>query len=75
MEAMKTKREGIQNRKAELEQKLKDLSQRLISMNICQVACAFNLMEDVKKRILLQLFGGTNKSVVRGSGWWTSISR
>jgi len=63
-------REGIQSRKAELEQKLKDLSQRpdIYEYLARSLAPSIWEMEDVKKGILLQLFGGTNKSVARGGG-------
>ena len=63
-------REGIQSRKAELEQKLKDLSQRpdIYECLARSLAPSIWEMEDVKKGILLQLFGGTNKSVARGGG-------
>ena len=67
---MKTKREGIQSRKAELEQKLRDLSQRPDSYEYLARSLAPSIweMEDVKMGILLQLFGGANKSVARGGG-------
>ena len=63
-------REGIQTRKAELEQKLRDLSQRpdIYEYLARSLAPSIWEMEDVKKGILLQLFGGTNKSVARGGG-------
>jgi DNA replication licensing factor MCM4 len=63
-------REGRQNRKAELEEKLKDLSQRpdLYEYLARSLAPSIWEMEDVKKGILLQLFGGTNKSVAKGGG-------
>ena len=63
-------REGIQSRKAELEQKLRDLSQRpdIYEYLARSLAPSIWEMEDVKKGILLQLFGGTNKSVARGGG-------
>ena len=64
-------REGIQSRKAELEQKLRDLSQRPDIYEYtwpASLAPSIWEMEDVKKGILLQLFGGTNKSVARGGG-------
>ena len=61
-------REGIQSRKAELEQKLRDLSQRPDIYEYLARSLKHSIweMEDVKKGILLQLFGGTNKSVARG---------
>ncbi|KAF8809621.1 MCM-domain-containing protein [Phlegmacium glaucopus] len=57
-------REGIQSRKAELEQKLKDLSQRPDIYEYLAKSLAPSIweMDDVKKGILLQLFGGTNKN-------------
>lgn len=63
-------KEGIQSRKAELEQKIKDLSQRADIYEYLAKSLAPSIweMEDVKKGILLQLFGGTNKSVTRGGG-------
>ena len=62
--------EGRQNRKAELEEKLKGLSQRpdLYEYLARSLAPSIWEMEDVKKGILLQLFGGTNKSVAKGGG-------
>jgi len=62
--------EGRQNRKAELEEKLKDLSLRpdLYEYLARSLAPSIWEMEDVKKGILLQLFGGTNKSVAKGGG-------
>ena len=63
-------REGIQSRKAELEQKLRDLSQRpdIYEYLARSLAPSIWEMEDVKKGILLRLFGGSNKSVARGGG-------
>ncbi|KAF9559788.1 MCM-domain-containing protein [Agrocybe pediades] len=63
-------REGRQSRKAELEQKLKEVSQRpdVYSYLARSLAPSIWEMEDVKKGILLQLFGGTNKSVAKGGG-------
>lgn len=62
--------EGRQSRKAELEDKLKTLSQRpdLYDYLASSLAPSIWEMEDVKKGILLQLFGGTNKSVAKGGG-------
>ncbi|KAF8902618.1 cell division control protein 54 [Gymnopilus junonius] len=62
--------DGRQTRKAELEQKLKDLSQRPDIYDYLARSLAPSIweMDDVKKGILLQLFGGTNKSVARGGG-------
>ena len=63
-------REGGQSRKAELEEKLKTLSQRpdIYEYLARSLAPSIWEMEDVKKGILLQLFGGTNKSVAKGGG-------
>ncbi|KAF8955053.1 MCM2/3/5 family-domain-containing protein [Flammula alnicola] len=63
-------REGRQSRKAELEQKLKEISQRPDVYEYLARSLAPSIweMEDVKKGILLQLFGGTNKSVAKGGG-------
>jgi DNA replication licensing factor MCM4 len=57
-------------RKAEMEQKVKELGQHpdiyaLLSRSLAPSVWA---MDDVKKGILLQLFGGTNKSIARGGG-------
>ncbi|KAI0299383.1 MCM-domain-containing protein [Multifurca ochricompacta] len=62
--------EGQVVRKAEMEQKVKELSQlpdvyALLSRSLAPSVWA---MDDVKKGILLQLFGGTNKSITRGGG-------
>lgn len=63
-------REGRLSRKAELEEKLKTLSQRPDVYELLSRSLAPSIweMDDVKKGILLQLFGGTNKSVERGGG-------
>ncbi len=63
-------REGRQSHKAELEEKLKELSQRPDIYDYLALSLAPSIweMEDVKKGILLQLFGGTNKSVAKGGG-------
>ena len=57
-------------RKAELEAKLVELSRRhdLYELLARSLAPSIWEMEDVKKGILLQLFGGTNKSIARGGG-------
>ncbi|KAF9045310.1 MCM2/3/5 family-domain-containing protein [Panaeolus papilionaceus] len=62
--------EGRQTRQAELEAKLKELSQRpdIYEYLARSLAPSIWEMDDVKKGILLQLFGGTNKSVARGGG-------
>ena len=63
-------REVIQSRKAKLEQKLRGLSQRpeIYEYLARSLAPSIWEMEDVKKGILLRLFGGSNKSVARGGG-------
>ncbi|KAI0031512.1 MCM2/3/5 family-domain-containing protein [Vararia minispora EC-137] len=63
-------RDGNVTRREEMEAKLKDLSQRddiyeLLSRSLAPSVWS---MDDVKKGILLQLFGGTNKSIARGGG-------
>ncbi|EDR10345.1 uncharacterized protein LACBIDRAFT_248146 [Laccaria bicolor S238N-H82] len=62
--------EGRQSRKAELEEKLKELSRRpdIYELLARSLAPSIWEMDDVKKGILLQLFGGTNKSISRGGG-------
>ncbi|KIL66697.1 hypothetical protein M378DRAFT_10046, partial [Amanita muscaria Koide BX008] len=62
--------QGRQTKKAELEAKLKELSQRPDIYDLLARSLAPSIweMEDVKKGILLQLFGGTNKSISRGGG-------
>ena len=57
-------------RKAELEAKLIALSTRPDLYELLSRSLAPSIwgMDDVKKGILLQLFGGTNKSVARGGG-------
>ena len=54
----------------EMETKLHDLSRHPDVYNILSRSMAPSIyeMEDVKKGILLQLFGGTNKSIARGGG-------
>jgi DNA replication licensing factor MCM4 len=62
---------GIRRPKsAVLEQKLKELSQRpdLYDYLARSLAPSIWEMDDVKKGILLQLFGGTNKTVEKGGG-------
>lgn len=63
-------REQRLSRRAQMEARLRDLSQRpdvyeLLSRSLAPSIWA---LEDVKKGILLQLFGGTNKSIARGGG-------
>jgi DNA replication licensing factor MCM4 len=62
--------EGRQSRKAEMEEKLKNLSRRpdIYELLARSLAPSIWEMDDVKKGILLQLFGGTNKSIARGGG-------
>ncbi|KAJ7774278.1 cell division control protein 54 [Mycena maculata] len=62
--------DGQKVRNAELEDKLRNLSQREDIYELLARSLAPSLweMEDVKKGILLQLFGGTNKSIQRGGG-------
>lgn len=62
--------EGKKTRKAEMETKLQELSTRpdLYELLSRSLAPSIWEMDDVKKGILLQLFGGTNKSVARGGG-------
>ncbi|KAF5348780.1 hypothetical protein D9756_009748 [Leucocoprinus leucothites] len=56
--------------RAELEARLRELSQREDIYDLLSRSLAPSIweMDDVKKGILLQLFGGTNKSVSRGGG-------
>ena len=63
-------REKRLTRRAELEHKLRELSQRpdVYDLLARSLAPSIWAMEDVKKGILLQLFGGTNKSIARGGG-------
>ena len=58
------------SRKAEMEAKLQELSTRpdLYELLSRSLAPSIWQMDDVKKGILLQLFGGTNKSIARGGG-------
>jgi DNA replication licensing factor MCM4 len=55
---------------AEMEQKLIELSTRHDIYDLLARSMAPSIweMEDVKKGILLQLFGGTNKNIARGGG-------
>ncbi|ETW77342.1 hypothetical protein HETIRDRAFT_156569 [Heterobasidion irregulare TC 32-1] len=63
-------REGRITLKAEMKEKLKELSERPDIYEILSRSLAPSVwsMDDVKKGILLQLFGGTNKSIARGGG-------
>ncbi|KAF8065134.1 MCM2/3/5 family-domain-containing protein [Lyophyllum atratum] len=62
--------EGRQTRKAEMEATLIELSRRpgIYELLARSLAPSIWEMDDVKKGILLQLFGGTNKSIARGGG-------
>ncbi|KAG6873037.1 hypothetical protein C0995_003793 [Termitomyces sp. Mi166 len=62
--------EGRQTRKAEIEAKLLELSRQPDIYELLAQSLAPSIweMDDVKKGILLQLFGGTNKSIARGGG-------
>ncbi|KAI9464040.1 MCM-domain-containing protein [Lactarius psammicola] len=62
--------EGQIVRKAEMEQKVKELSEKPDIYEILARSLAPSVwsMDDVKKGILLQLFGGTNKNITRGGG-------
>ncbi|KAJ7937296.1 cell division control protein 54 [Mycena leptocephala] len=62
--------DGQQTRNAELEDKLRQLSERpdIYELLARSIGPSIWEMEDVKKGILLQLFGGTNKSIQRGGG-------
>ena len=53
-----------------MEAKLRELSQRpdIYELLARSLAPSIWAMEDVKKGILLQLFGGKNKSIARGGG-------
>jgi DNA replication licensing factor MCM4 len=55
---------------AEMEAKLKELSRNPEVYDILSRSMAPSIyeMDDVKKGILLQLFGGTNKSIAKGGG-------
>ncbi|KAG8835838.1 hypothetical protein FRC17_000802 [Serendipita sp. 399] len=61
---------GIRGKSEEMERKIMDLSKRQDVYDVLARSLAPSIweMEDVKKGILLQLFGGTNKSIARGGG-------
>ena len=61
---------GRKTRKAVLEARLTQLSQRpdLYDLLARSLAPSIWEMDDIKKGILLQLFGGTNKSIAKGGG-------
>ncbi|KAF7301490.1 DNA helicase [Mycena indigotica] len=62
--------DGERVRNLELEDKIRQLSGREDIYDLLSRSLAPSIwqMEDVKKGILLQLFGGTNKSIERGGG-------
>lgn len=61
---------GQKSRKEQMEEKIRQLSQRPDIYDLLARSLAPSIweMDDVKKGILLQLFGGTNKSIARGGG-------
>lgn len=61
---------GLKTRKEEMEARLLELSQRpdIYELLARSIAPSIWEMDDVKKGILLQLFGGTNKSIAKGGG-------
>ncbi|KAI5121912.1 hypothetical protein M0805_000241 [Coniferiporia weirii] len=61
---------GQKSRKEELEAKLIELSRRPDVYELLSRSLAPSIweMDDIKKGILLQLFGGTNKNIARGGG-------
>jgi len=69
-EEEEARREGRRTRRAAMESKLKELSTRSDVYEILAQSLAPSIwgMDNVKKGILLQLFGGTNKSISRGGG-------
>lgn len=62
--------EELVSKRAELEAELRQLSQRPDIYDLLARSLAPSIweMDDVKKGILLQLFGGTNKSISKGGG-------
>ncbi|KAF8607332.1 MCM-domain-containing protein [Ceratobasidium sp. AG-I] len=62
--------EGDETRAKQLEATLRSISERPDVYELLAKSLAPSIweLEDVKKGILLQLFGGTNKSVARGGG-------
>jgi DNA replication licensing factor MCM4 len=62
--------EGARSRRAELEERCREISQRPDLYDLLARSLTPSIFghEDVKKGILLQLFGGTNKSIARGGG-------
>ncbi|ORX40870.1 MCM2/3/5 family-domain-containing protein [Kockovaella imperatae] len=65
-----TQEESAFSATKEMEQKLLDLSRNPEIYDLLARSMAPSIweMDDVKKGILLQLFGGTNKSIARGGG-------
>lgn len=65
-----TEQERRVSKRAEMEARLQTLSQRpdIYEMLSRSLAPSIWGLDDVKKGILLQLFGGTNKSIARGGG-------
>ncbi|KIK52094.1 hypothetical protein GYMLUDRAFT_374163 [Collybiopsis luxurians FD-317 M1] len=65
-----TASDGAQSRRALHEDRLRELSRRLDVYELLARSLAPSIweMDDVKKGILLQLFGGANKSISRGGG-------
>ena len=63
-------RERRATRRQEMEAKLRELSRRpdVYDLLARSLAPSIWALDDVKKGILLQLFGGTNKSIARGGG-------
>ena len=62
--------EGARKSKAEMDAKIMQLSQRADIYDLLARSLAPSIweLEDVKKGILLQLFGGANKNIARGGG-------
>jgi len=69
-EEEEARKEGRRTRRAAMESKLKELSTRPDAYELLAQSLAPSIwgMDNVKKGILLQLFGGTNKSIARGGG-------
>jgi DNA replication licensing factor MCM4 len=59
-----------EDKQGEMERKLEELSRREDVYELLSRSLAPSIweMDDVKKGILLQLFGGTNKSIAKGGG-------
>lgn len=69
-EADVQERERRTTRRAEMEARIRELGARSDVYELLARSLAPSIwsLEDVKKGILLQLFGGTNKSIARGGG-------